>query len=170
MCNKRCQLAKAKPKFELKIVDERYVDEEHPEHGLFPMPTYATQGSAGIDLRAAIGGDMTLQPNETVLIPTGLSVYIANPSYAAVLLPRSGQGHKRGLVLGNLVGLIDSDYQGQLMVSMWNRGDEPQTITIGERIAQMMIIEVVQVDFKVVDTFTDFTKRGEGGFNSTGAV
>lgn len=132
-----------------------------------PMPEYATQGSAGLDLRACLDESIILKPRETILIPTGLSVYIGNPEWAAMLLPRSGLGHKHGIVLGNLVGLIDSDYQGQLMVSCWNRGSKDFTIEIGERIAQMVIVPVVQVGFDIVSEFKQ-SDRGEGGFGSTG--
>lgn len=132
-----------------------------------PMPEYATQGSAGLDLRACLDESIILKPGETILIPTGLSVYIGNPEWAAILLPRSGLGHKHGIVLGNLVGLIDSDYQGQLMVSCWNRGSKDFTIEIGERIAQMVIVPVVQVGFDIVSEFKE-SDRGEGGFGSTG--
>ena len=132
-----------------------------------PMPEYATQGSAGLDLRACLDEIIILKPGETILIPTGLSVYIGNPEWAAMLLPRSGLGHKHGIVLGNLVGLIDSDYQGQLMVSCWNRGSKDFTIEIGERIAQMVIVPVVQVGFDIVSEFKE-SDRGEGGFGSTG--
>ncbi len=132
-----------------------------------PLPEYATKGSAGLDLRACLDQKLILSPGETILIPTGLSVYIGNPEWAAMLLPRSGLGHKHGIVLGNLVGLIDSDYQGQLMVSCWNRGKEDFTIEIGERIAQMVIVPVVQVGFDIVSEFKE-SDRGEGGFGSTG--
>lgn len=133
------------------------------------LPTYATTGSAGLDLRACLDKTVTLQPNEVFLVPTGLSIFLANPNYAALLLPRSGLGHKHGIVLGNLVGLIDSDYQGELKVSLWNRSQEPFVIEPMERIAQMMIVPVAQADFKVVDEFAA-SDRGEGGFGSTGKV
>lgn len=133
------------------------------------LPTYATTGSAGLDLRACLDKAVTLQPNEVFLVPTGLSIFLANPNYAALLLPRSGLGHKHGIVLGNLVGLIDSDYQGELKVSLWNRSQEPFVIEPMERIAQMMIVPVAQADFKVVDEFAA-SDRGEGGFGSTGKV
>lgn len=132
-----------------------------------PMPEYATPGSAGLDLRACLDEKTILKSGETILIPTGLSVYIENPEWAAMLLPRSGLGHKHGIVLGNLVGLIDSDYQGQLMVSCWNRSDQDFTIEIGERIAQMVIVPVIQVGFDIVSEFQE-SDRGEGGFGSTG--
>lgn len=133
-----------------------------------PMPEYATNGSAGMDLRACIDQAIQLSPGQTELIPTGLSIYIENPNYAAMLLPRSGLGHKKGIVLGNLVGLIDSDYQGQLMVSCWNRGNSDYLIEVGERIAQMIIVPVIQTEFKVVDEFQT-SQRGAGGFGHTGA-
>ncbi|AYN92719.1 MULTISPECIES: dUTP diphosphatase [Pseudomonas] len=133
----------------------------------FPLPAYATSGSAGLDLRAMLKEDITLEPGQTVLIPTGLSIYIADPGLAALVLPRSGLGHKHGIVLGNLVGLIDSDYQGELMVSCWNRGQTTFTITVGERIAQLMLVPVVQAHFKLVDEFEQ-TERGAGGFGHSG--
>lgn len=133
----------------------------------WPLPTYATPGSAGLDLRACVAAPWVLEPGCTELVPTGLSVYIADPALAAVLLPRSGLGHKHGIVLGNLVGLIDSDYQGPLMVSVWNRSDRAFTIEPGERIAQMVVVPVVQVAFEVVDSF-NATDRGDGGFGSSG--
>jgi len=133
----------------------------------FPLPQHATAGSAGMDLRACIGAPLALGPGAAELIPTGVSIYIADPNLAAVLLPRSGLGHKNGIVLGNLVGLIDSDYQGPLMVSVWNRGAAPFTINPGDRIAQMVFVPVVQVGFDVVEDFSA-TPRGEGGFGSSG--
>ncbi|MFV1872846.1 MAG: dUTP diphosphatase [Oleiphilus sp.] len=145
---------------QVKILDPRVGKE-------IPLPEYATQGSAGLDLRACLDQALILAPGETTLIPTGLSVYIGNPEWAAMLLPRSGLGHKHGIVLGNLVGLIDSDYQGQLMVSCWNRSNKEFTIEIGERIAQMVIVPVVQVGFDLVSEFTE-SSRGDGGFGSTG--
>ncbi len=147
-------------KIQLKILDSRLGD-------TIPLPEYATTGSAGLDLRACLDEAITLQPSETVLIPTGLAIHIGDNSLAAVLLPRSGLGHKHGIVLGNLVGLIDSDYQGQVFVSCWNRGTEPFTINIGERIAQMVFVPVVQVAFEQVSDF-DESHRGEGGFGHTG--
>lgn len=132
-----------------------------------PLPTYATTGSAGLDLRAAVDNTLTIAPGQTELIPTGLSIHIKDPSLAAMLLPRSGLGHKHGIVLGNLVGLIDSDYQGQLFVSCWNRGDKAYTIEVGERIAQMIIVPVVQASFNLVEHFDD-SDRGDGGFGSSG--
>ncbi|MAK55280.1 MAG: dUTP diphosphatase [Pusillimonas sp.] len=131
------------------------------------LPTYATSGSAGLDLRACLTEPLVLQPGETQLIPTGLAIHIADPNYAAMILPRSGLGHKHGIVLGNLVGLIDSDYQGPLMVSTWNRGNKPFTLEPMERLAQLVIVPVVQAEFNLVDTFED-SDRGQGGFGSTG--
>ena len=133
----------------------------------FPLPQYATAGSAGMDLRACINAPLMLNPGSAELIPAGISIYIADPGLAAMLLPRSGLGHKSGIVLGNLVGLIDSDYQGPLMVSVWNRGAAPFTIKPGDRIAQMVMVPVVQVEFDVVEEFTG-TSRGAGGFGSSG--
>jgi len=132
-----------------------------------PLPSYATEGSAGLDLRACLDNAITLEPGETQLIPTGLAIYIEDQNLAATILPRSGLGHKHGIVLGNLVGLIDSDYQGELMVSCWNRGQDSFTIEAGERIAQLVLLPVVQADFTLVDSF-EATKRGEGGFGHTG--
>ncbi len=134
----------------------------------FPLPQYATPGSAGLDLRAMLKQDTVLEPGQTVLIPTGLSIYIGDPGLAALILPRSGLGHKHGIVLGNLVGLIDSDYQGELMVSCWNRGQTPFTIAVGERIAQLMLVPVVQAHFELVDEF-DESQRGAGGFGHSGS-
>ena len=131
------------------------------------LPAYATDGAAGLDLRACTEGTLTLAPGETRLIPTGIAVYLGDPNLAAVILPRSGPGHKHGTVLGNLVGLIDSDYQGELMVSVWNRSSEPFDIRPFERIAQMVILPVVQADFQIVDDFAA-SARGQGGFGSTG--
>jgi dUTP pyrophosphatase len=142
----------------LKILDARM--REH-------LPSYATPGSAGLDLRACLDAAITIAPGQTVLLPTGLSVYVADPGYAAVILPRSGLGHKHGIVLGNLVGLIDSDYQGPLMVSCWNRGSQPFVMEPMERIAQLLVIPVVRADFEVVDHF-ESSQRGSGGFGSTG--
>ena len=133
----------------------------------WPLPAYATEGSAGLDLRALLESRHELKPGETLLIPTGLAIHIDDPGLAAVILPRSGLGHKHGIVLGNLVGLIDSDYQGQLMVSCWNRGSQAFTIEPGERIAQLVIVPVVQVALEVVSSFEDST-RGSGGFGHTG--
>ncbi len=147
-------------KVSLKILDKRLGTE-------FPLPTYATQGSAGIDLRALVDEKTVIAPNETILVPTGMAMHLADPNYAAVILPRSGLGHKHGIVLGNLVGLIDSDYQGQLFVSVWNRSDEAFEINVGDRIAQLVVVPVAQVEFEVVDDFSE-SDRGEGGFGSTG--
>lgn len=147
-------------KLQTKILDKRLGKD-------FPMPAYATEGSAGLDLRAMLEQDTVLEVGQTILIPTGLSIYIANAELAAMILPRSGLGHKHGIVLGNLVGLIDSDYQGELMVSCWNRGDKPFTITVGERIAQLVLVPVVQATFDFVDEFT-VTERGIGGFGHSG--
>ncbi|HLV48659.1 MAG TPA: dUTP diphosphatase [Aliidiomarina sp.] len=133
----------------------------------FPLPAYATEGSAGMDLRACLSNAVTLEPGQTELIGTGIAIHIGDPNLAATLLPRSGLGHKHGIVLGNLVGLIDSDYQGELMVSVWNRGNTTFSIEPGERIAQMVILPVVRVDFNIVSDFTE-TKRGEGGFGHSG--
>lgn len=133
----------------------------------FPLPTYATAGSAGMDLRACLVAPLVLEAGRAELVPTGLAIYVEDPTLAAVILPRSGLGHKHGVVLGNLVGLIDSDYQGQLLVSVWNRGREPFTIQPGERIAQLVIVPVVQVELQVVEDFTA-TTRGAGGFGHSG--
>jgi dUTP pyrophosphatase len=143
---------------ELKILDDRLKES---------MPAYATTGSAGLDLRACLEAAITIQPGETTLIPTGMAIHLANPAYAAMILPRSGLGHKHGIVLGNLVGLIDSDYQGQLFVSCWNRSKEPFVMNPMERMAQLVIVPVVQASFTVVNEF-DASERGEGGFGSTG--
>jgi len=144
-------------------IDLRVLDARMAAH----LPAYATPGSAGLDLRACLDAPLVLQPGQTVLIPTGLAVHIGDPGLAAMILPRSGLGHKHGIVLGNLVGLIDSDYQGPLMVSCWHRGQVPFTIEPMERIAQMVIVPVVQAAFRRVDAF-DASVRGEGGFGSTG--
>ncbi len=149
-----------KKRFQVKILDKRLGND-------IPMPHYGTDGSAGLDLRACLEDTLVLNPGETKLIPTGMSIYIEDTGLAAMILPRSGLGHKHGIVLGNLVGLIDSDYQGELMVSCWNRGDKPFTMEIGERIAQLIIVPVVQAEFDLVDEFKA-TERGEGGFGSTG--
>ena len=133
----------------------------------FPLPAYATAGSAGMDLRACLDAPLALAPGRAELIPTGLAIHLADPGLAAVILPRSGLGHKHGVVLGNLVGLIDSDYQGQLLVSCWNRGQEPFTIQPGERIAQLVVVPVVQVALEVVESF-DESARGAGGFGHSG--
>lgn len=133
----------------------------------FPLPAYATDGSAGLDLRAMVEAPLTLHPGDTELLPTGLAIHIGDAGCAGMILPRSGLGHKHGIVLGNLVGLIDSDYQGQLMVSCWNRGNSPFTIEPGERIAQLVIVPVMQVALTQVDDFDD-SARGEGGFGHSG--
>lgn len=145
---------------ELRVLDTRL-------GGEFPMPDYATDGSAGIDLRACLKSAETLKPGDTQLIPSGIAVHIANPAYAAVVLPRSGLGHKHGIVLGNLVGLIDSDYQGEIFISCWNRGSQAFTIEPGERIAQLVFIPVAQPQFSIVETFAE-SERGSGGFGHTG--
>ncbi|CAG9201290.1 dUTP diphosphatase [Burkholderia vietnamiensis] len=145
-------------KLDLKILDARMRDY---------LPAYATTGSAGLDLRACLDAPVTLQPGETTLVPTGLAIHLADPGYAALILPRSGLGHKHGIVLGNLVGLIDSDYQGQLMVSTWNRGQSAFVLNPFERLAQLVIVPVVQAQFNIVDDFAQ-SERGEGGFGSTG--
>lgn len=145
---------------ELKRLDPRLGSE-------FPLPDYATAHSAGMDLRAMCDAPLELAPGEAQLLPTGLAIHIADPGLCAVILPRSGLGHKQGLVLGNLVGLIDADYQGPLMVSLWNRGQNPQTITPGDRIAQLVLLPVVRAAFRVVDSF-ESSARGEGGFGHTG--
>lgn len=147
-------------KIDLKIMDPRVGSQ-------FPLPTYATSGSAGLDLRACLDDKITVSPGETILLPTGLAIHIADSGLAAVILPRSGLGHKHGIVLGNLVGLIDSDYQGQLMVSVWNRGQTPFVVEPGERIAQMVFVPVVQAEFNIVDDF-DSSERGAGGFGHSG--
>jgi len=143
---------------DLKIIDARMRDQ---------LPSYATAGSAGLDLRACIQVPLTIEPGSTHLIPTGLAIHIADPAYAAMILPRSGLGHKHGIVLGNLVGLIDSDYQGELMVSTWNRGATAFVLNPMERLAQLLIVPVLQVGFRVVDSFEE-SDRGAGGFGSTG--
>ncbi|MGB0445723.1 MAG: dUTP diphosphatase [Pseudomonadales bacterium] len=145
---------------EVKIMDSRL-------GGEWPLPAYATPGSAGMDLRACINEALVLEPGQTKLLPTGMAIHVADPGLCAMLLPRSGLGHKHGVVLGNLVGLIDSDYQGQLMVSCWNRGNTSFTIEPGERIAQMVLVPVVQAEFKVVEEFNE-SERGAGGFGHSG--
>jgi dUTP pyrophosphatase len=146
-------------KLDVKILDARLRD---------VMPAYATPGSAGLDLRACLDAPLILQPNAWQLVPTGMAMHLKDPAYAALILPRSGLGHKHGIVLGNLVGLIDSDYQGQLMVSAWNRSDVAFTIEPMERIAQLVIVPVVQAQFNLVDEFASASERGEGGYGSTG--
>lgn len=147
-------------KIQLKLLDDRLGQS-------IPLPEYATTGSAGLDLRACLDESLLLKPGETKLIPTGMAIHISDVNLAAVILPRSGLGHKHGIVLGNLVGLIDSDYQGQLFVSCWNRGSTEFTIDIGDRIAQLVFVPVEQVEFEQVDVFDD-SHRGEGGFGHTG--
>lgn len=147
-------------KVQVKILDDRL-------GRVWAMPSYATTGSAGLDLRACIDQDITIEPNQTILVKTGLAIYIQDPNYAGLILPRSGLGHKHGIVLGNLVGLIDSDYQGELMISVWNRGQTPFTLTAGERLAQYVLVPVVQAQFNIVDEF-EATARGAGGFGHTG--
>jgi dUTP pyrophosphatase len=147
-------------KLEVRVLDPRIGRE-------MELPRRATSGSAGLDLRACIDVPLTLEPGKTELVPTGIAIYLDDPGLAAVLLPRSGLGHKHGIVLGNLVGLIDSDYQGQVMVSVWNRGDRAFTIQPGERIAQLVVVPVVQVEFEVVNEFAA-SERGAGGFGSSG--
>lgn len=149
-----------KQPIQLKILDSRIGNE-------FELPNYATNGSAGMDLRACVDQDTTVAPGQSVLIPTGLSIYVADPSMAAVLLPRSGLGHKHGIVLGNLTGLIDSDYQGPLMVSLWNRGDAEFTVHPGDRIAQMVFVPIIQAEFNIVEEFAA-SDRASGGFGHTG--
>lgn len=144
---------------ELKILDDRLRE---------AMPAYATTGSAGLDLRACLTEPLTLAPNAWQLVPTGMAMHLCDPGYAAMILPRSGLGHKHGIVLGNLVGLIDSDYQGQLMVSAWNRSDVPYTLQPMERLAQLIIVPVVQANFTLVDEFGSSSQRGAGGYGSTG--
>lgn len=143
---------------DIKVIDPRIKDQ---------LPEYSTSGSAGLDLRACIDAQMNIEPGQTVLVPTGFAINIEDPKYAAVILPRSGLGHKHGIVLGNLVGLIDSDYQGQIMVSVWNRGSKSFNIEPMDRIAQLVVIPIVQVQFNLVDDFNE-TTRGSGGFGSTG--
>ena len=146
-------------KIDVKILDPRIAEQ---------FPTYATAGSAGLDLRACLDAPLTLAPNAWQLVPTGMAIHLADPGYAALILPRSGLGHKPGIVLGNLVGLIDSDYQGQLMVSAWNRSDVAYTLAPMERLAQLVIVPVVQAQFNIVDEFPAASERGEGGYGSTG--
>lgn len=150
----------ARPKIPLRILDERIWRD-------FPLPHYATPGSAGVDLRACVNESLTVMPGATELIPTGIALHLEDPGLAATILPRSGLGHKHGIVLGNLVGLIDSDYQGEILVSCWNRGTEPFEIEPGLRLAQLVIVPVVQVEFDVVPGFST-SERGGGGFGHTG--
>lgn len=147
-------------KVQIKVMDKRMGNE-------FPLPDYATAGAAGMDLRACLDESVILKPGETQLIPTGIAIHLGDPGLAAMILPRSGLGHKHGIVLGNLVGLIDSDYQGQLFVSCWNRGNEVFEVNVGERIAQLVFVPVIQASFEVVDDFEE-SHRGEGGFGHTG--
>jgi dUTP pyrophosphatase len=147
-------------KIELKILDNRLGDE-------FPLPEYATEGSAGMDLRAMLDGPLELLPGQTELIPTGMAIHVEDPHQAAIILPRSGLGHKHGIVLGNLVGLIDADYQGQLFVSCWNRGSDSFRIEVGERIAQLVVVPVIRAEFEVVEEF-NASERGAGGFGHSG--
>ena len=149
----------------MKAVDLKVLDERMREN----LPAYGTPGSAGLDLRACMDSPLTIEPGATHLIPTGLAIHIADPSYAAVILPRSGLGHKHGIVLGNLVGLIDSDYQGPLMVSAWNRSSKAYTLEPMERLAQLVVLPIAQVQFKIVDDF-ESSERGSGGFGSTGST
>jgi dUTP pyrophosphatase len=149
-----------RPRIQIRILDPRIGQE-------FPLPQYATDGAAGVDLRACVGGNLLLRAGETTLVPTGIALHMADPGLAAVILPRSGLGHKNGIVLGNLVGLIDSDYQGQIMVSCWNRGREEFTIEPGVRLAQMVFVPVVRAQFEVVEEF-EASRRGAGGFGHTG--
>lgn len=147
-------------KLQVKVLNDRIGKD-------FPLPSYATAGSAGLDLRACLSEPLTLEPGQTTLIGTGLAIYIADPAYAGLVLPRSGLGHKHGIVLGNLVGLIDSDYQGELMLSCWNRGNTAFTIQPGERLAQYVLVPVLQAELEVVDDF-HATERGAGGFGHSG--
>ena len=147
-------------KIDVKIIDPRLADQ---------LPAYATPGSAGLDLRACLQAPLTLAPNAWQLVPTGMAIHLGDPNYAALILPRSGLGHKHGIVLGNLVGLIDSDYQGQLMISAWNRSPDPFTIAPMDRIAQLVIVPVVQAEFRLVHEFPA-SQRGEGGYGSTGKI
>ncbi|NLG76843.1 MAG: dUTP diphosphatase [Xanthomonadaceae bacterium] len=151
---------RSRRKLQVRILDPRIGRE-------YPLPAYATSGSAGVDLRACLDEAIELKPGDTQLIPSGIAIHLEDPGYAAIVLPRSGLGHKHGIVLGNLVGLIDSDYQGQVFVSVWNRGQATFTIQPGERIAQLVVVPVVQVDFEVVEEFTA-SERGAGGFGSSG--
>ena len=154
--------SRARRALQIKILDARVGRD-------IPLPAYATAGSAGLDLRACLESPLTLGPGRAELIPTGLAIHLEDPGLTAVILPRSGLGHRHGIVLGNLVGLIDSDYQGELKVSCWNRGNEPFTITPGERIAQLVVVPVVQVELQIVERFAD-SERGVGGFGHSGRV
>jgi dUTP pyrophosphatase len=150
----------ARRKLQVKILDARIGRD-------YPLPQYATPGSAGVDLRACLDATVTLNPGDTYLVPSGIAIHLEDPNYAAIVLPRSGLGHKHGIVLGNLVGLIDSDYQGQIFVSVWNRGQKSFAIEPGERIAQLVVVPVAQVEFEVVQEF-NASERGAGGFGSSG--
>lgn len=149
-----------KSRVKMKIVNPKLGTE-------IPLPSYATEGSAGLDLRACLDEPITVNPGQTVLVPTGLAIYIEDPNYAGLVFPRSGLGHKHGIVLGNLVGLVDSDYQGELKISCWNRGDTPYTVEVGERLAQYVLVPVVQAQFELVEEFVA-SERAEGGFGHTG--
>lgn len=146
---------------QMKVLDARFGQD-------WPLPAYATAGSAGMDLRAAIDAPLTLAPGETALLPSGISLYIADPGLCALIVPRSGLGHKHGIVMGNGTGVIDADYQGPLLISLWNRGSEPHTISPGDRVAQLLLVPVVQATLQVVDEFVGYSTRGEGGFGHTG--
>ena len=150
----------SKPALKIRVLDPRLGSE-------YPLPAYATGGSAGLDLRALLDAPLELRPGEAQLLPTGLAIWLEDPTLAAMILPRSGLGHKHGIVLGNLVGLIDSDYQGQILISIWNRGQQPFTLAPMERIAQLVVVPVLQVQFNVVEEFTQ-SQRGSDGFGSTG--
>jgi dUTP pyrophosphatase len=152
--------AVARRRLQIRVLDARIGRD-------YPLPQYATEGSAGVDLRACVDAPLELKPGDTQLIPSGIAIYLQDPGYAAIVLPRSGLGHKHGIVLGNLVGLIDSDYQGQIFVSCWNRGQSTFTIQPGERIAQLVVVPVAQVEFDVVNEFVA-SERGAGGFGSSG--
>lgn len=146
---------------QMKVLDARFGQD-------WPLPAYATAGSAGMDLRAAIDAPLTLAPGETALLPSGISLYIADPGLCALIVPRSGLGHKHGIVMGNGTGVIDADYQGPLLISLWNRGSQPHTISPGDRVAQLLLVPVVQATLQVVDEFVGHSTRGEGGFGHTG--
>lgn len=148
---------------QLKVLDERLGEN-------FPLPEYATDGSAGLDLRAMFLQDTVIKPQETILVPTGLAIYLANPSLCAMIMPRSGLGHKHGIILGNSIGLIDSDYQGQLMVSCWNRSNQEFTLEVGMRLAQLVIVPVIQAQLEVVSEFETASIRGAGGFGHSGVA
>lgn len=162
------RMQESSPNIQVKILNNKLKAQGANTDPSIPLPQYATTGSAGLDLRACIDEPITLQPGEAKLIPTGMAIYIQNPNLAGMILPRSGLGHKHGIVLGNGVGLVDSDYQGELMVSCWNRSAVPFTIAVGERIAQLVLVPVVQAEFQIVSEFQQNTVRGEGGFGHTG--